>query len=279
MREYGKVFSRIWESADFRRLSEDGQKLALYLLTCQHGTIAGVFRVPDGYAAEDLQWPPERVAQGFRELFENGFANRCETTKWVWVTKFLEWNQLENPNQRKAAARIAQSIPDSCAWKRAFMRACGQLVGLEAPGEPNPSGTLPEPLPNQEQEQEKEKPSALSAAPTLPACPFDSVVGLYHEHLPMLPAVRLMPDKRRTSIRKLWTWVLTSRKRDGSRRATTADEALAWIAGYFAQAAENDFLTGKLPQRGAHANWRCDLDFLLTDRGMTHVIERTLEAA
>jgi len=148
MRDYGKVFSRIWESTDFRSLSEDGRTLVLYLLTCQHGTIAGVFRVPDGYACEDLQWSSERVSERFGELFDKGFATRCDATKWVWVTKFLEWNPPENPNQRKAAAKVALSVPDGCAWKRAFMRVCGPSLGLESPvdNQPlaNPSETVPQ---------------------------------------------------------------------------------------------------------------------------------------
>jgi hypothetical protein len=157
MRDYGKVFSRIWESADFRSLSEDGRTLVMYLLTCQHGTIAGVFRVPDGYACEDLQWAVERVSAAFAELLRKGFANRCETTKWVWVAKFLEWNPPENPNQRKAGAKIARSVPDDCAWKLDFMRVCGPSLGIEPMPEVNPSQTLREGLPNQEQKQYQEQ--------------------------------------------------------------------------------------------------------------------------
>lgn len=88
-----------------------------------------------------------------------------------------------------------------------------------------------------------------------------------------------MPPSRQKALRKLWGWVLSSSKSDGSRRATTAMEALQWIDGYFARASENDFLTGRTQRSGEHANWRCDLDFLLTERGMKHVIEKTAEAA
>lgn len=155
MRDYGKVFSRIWESADFRALTEDGRALVMYLLTCQHGTIAGVFRVPDGYACEDLQWTVERVAKAFDDVLRKGFANRCGTSKWVWVIKFLEWNPPENPNQRKAAAKVANSVPADCCWKLDFMRVSGPLIGINPPAPSNPSGTLGEGLPNQYQEQKQ----------------------------------------------------------------------------------------------------------------------------
>lgn len=100
-------------------------------------------------------------------------------------------------------------------------------------------------------------------------------MALYHEVLPEMPQCRMLPDTRRRSIAKVWGWVLTSTKPDGERRATNADEALAWFREYFARARDNDFLMGKTPRRGEHATWRCDLDFLLTDRGMKHVIEKT----
>lgn len=152
----------------------------MYLLTCPHGTIAGVFRLPDGYACEDLQWSTERVQEAFVELFANGFANRCETTKWVWVVKHLDWNPPENPNQRKSAAKVAGQVPDECAWKLEFTRVCGPSLGIFPPEEFNGYETVPERLANQyqeqkqEQEQEQEEhllpPASTPAQPeTLPA--------------------------------------------------------------------------------------------------------------
>lgn len=146
MRDYGRVFSAIWASEDFRALTEDGRALVLYLLTCQHGTLAGVFRLPDGYVAEDLQWSSERVAEGFRNVASKGFATRCEATKWVWISKYLEWNPLENPNQRKAAAKLAEKVPAECQWRQDFRRASGPSIGLAPEPLPNPSATVPQPV-------------------------------------------------------------------------------------------------------------------------------------
>lgn len=159
MRDYGKVHTSFWTSANIRAMSEDGRALAMYLLTCPHGTIAGVFRLPDGYACEDLQWDSERVNKGFVELLENGFANRCETTKWVWVAKHFEWNQPENPNQKKAATKVANQIPDLCAWKPVFMQEYAEFLGIkyekkETVNEPLRNGLLTS---NSKQEQEQEQ--------------------------------------------------------------------------------------------------------------------------
>ena len=66
---------------------------------------------------------------------------------------------------------------------------------------------------------------------------------------------------------------------DGTRRAETSEQAMKWIEAYFLRAADNDFLTGRDQRNGSHANWRADIDFLLTERGRTHVIEKTAVSA
>lgn len=172
MREYGKVNTAFWESQTTRSMSEDGRFLSLYLLTSPHSTIAGVFRLPDGYICEDLQWSAERVSKGFAELLSKGFANRCERTKWVWICKHFEFNPPENPNQRKSAAKIAALIPDECDWKPEFIRDCGDFLGLKHEQLNNHSETVSKPFLNQKQEQEQEQEQKQEqeqeSSPTLP---------------------------------------------------------------------------------------------------------------
>lgn len=168
MRDYGRVHTSFWTSATIRSMSEDGRSLAAYLLTCPHGTIAGVFRAPDGYVCEDMQWTAGRVSKGFLELLSNGFANRCETTKWVWIIKHFEWNPPENPNQRKAVAKVVDMVPDQCGWKPRFIRDCWGFYLDYEPVISNPSETVPETLSepslNQYQEQEQEQEQEQDAA-------------------------------------------------------------------------------------------------------------------
>ena len=179
MRDYGRVYTAFWTSEDIRSLTDDGRLLALYLLTSPHSTIAGVFRLPDGYASDDLQWGTERVSEGFHELLGKGFVDRCETTKWVWIRRFLDWNAPDGPNQWKAARKVAALIPAECRWKAQFSQVFARAAGDPPPLDPqlpanrsephaddgarahhepigNPSGTVPKPIRIQEQEQETE---------------------------------------------------------------------------------------------------------------------------
>ena len=116
---------------------------------------------------------------------------------------------------------------------------------------------------------------SVGKADALPRCDTQSVVDLYHDTLPELPRVRLMTDGRRKAISAFWRFVLTSKKSDGSPRATNADEAMDWISGYFTRARDNDFLMGRGHKAPGHEGWQCDFDFLLTEKGKKHVIERT----
>lgn len=181
MRDYGKVHTRFWSSETTRNLSDMGRLLALYLITSPHSTISGVFPLPDGYVCEDMQWTAQQVREGFVELLREGFANRCEVTKWVWVNKHLEWNPPENPNQRKSAGKVAHGVPDKCTWKEEFMRVCGPLIGIEKPKEENGCPTVDEPLPNQEQKQEqKQEKKARDSALAIPGVP-DQLLSDYLE--------------------------------------------------------------------------------------------------
>lgn len=110
MRDYGKVYTAFWISEDARDFSEDGRMLSLYLMTCPHGNMVGCFRLPNAYAADDLKWGNERVSKGFAELYQKGFAYRCERSSWVVIHRHLKWNKLENPNVGKAAGKLFDSI-------------------------------------------------------------------------------------------------------------------------------------------------------------------------
>lgn len=110
-----------------------------------------------------------------------------------------------------------------------------------------------------------------------PPTPLDEIVELYHSKLPSLPRVVLKSEKRAKACRQFWVWVFTSKKSDGHPRAETAEQALTWIAEYFDRASANSFLMGTQPGKG-HEAWRADFDFLLTEKGRKHVIERTVDA-
>jgi len=173
MRDYGRVHCQFWSSDTMRDVSDDARLLALYLLTCPHGNMAGVFRLPLAYAAEDTGWVSERLSNGFKTLSDCGFISRCERTGWTWVRKHLDWNKPDNPNQWKAVRKLVDLIPDSVSF-------ASEIKGIH--------GTVSEPLGNltvtstvtvtdREEEREKKPKSARKAKPQSTSIPEDFAIS------------------------------------------------------------------------------------------------------
>ena len=126
--------------------------------------------------------------------------------------------------------------------------------------------------------------SSSSARPTTAKrgevpCPYDEIIAVYHELLPMLPHVRIVTEKRKREMRKRWAWVLSTRKPNGERRATSADEAIRWFRDYFFRCASDPFITGQTPRGKGHEGWEAGLDYLLRDDCLVRVAEKTGRAA
>lgn len=200
-----------------------------------------------------------------------GFAQAMQFVGWLVVSDvglILPNFEKHNGATAKSRAQTAKRVSNHRASDESNAQSNAASV----------TGALAREEKRREEKKEKKTSSSSSAKPTVP-CPYQTVVDAYHEALPDLPRARLMSADRQKELRRVWGWILSSTKSDGTRRATTAEEAIEWLRGYFARASRNDFLMGRTGRSGEHANWRCDLDFLLTDRGMKQVIEKTEEAA
>ena len=112
---YTKIDDLFWKDAKMKSRSDDAKMVFLYLLTCPHRTMTGMYHLPIGYASADMGWKPERFAKGFAELFQNGFINHDEGAEVVFVRNYLKYNKIENPNQATAALKSIDNIPaNSC---------------------------------------------------------------------------------------------------------------------------------------------------------------------
>lgn len=237
MRDYGKVHTSFWASDTLRDLDADAKLLALYLLTSPHTTMIGAFRLPDAYACEDLGWTPERLRNSFGTL--SGFVEYDPTTRWVWVRKFLDFNRPENPNQWKAAAKLAEAIPASVGFREAV---------IETVRKPFLNSPVPAPAPVPVQEQGE-----------MPDCPHDEIIALYHEHLPTCPRIRQWTEARRGHLRTRW--------REDAKR-----QSLDYWRRFFAHVAGSPFLTGRVAKDGK-APFFASLDWLVKPENFAKVIE------
>jgi hypothetical protein len=257
MREYGKLQTQFWTSDDIRKLSDDGRMLAIYLLTGPHTTLIGCFRIPEGYVCSDIGWTVERVSEGFQNLCQNGFLTRDEVSRWVIIRKYLKWNEIENPNQAKAAIKLFRQIPESSGLKpimaKVFSDYCPRISADELKPFNNPSETLSQPGTGAGTGTGTGAGTETPPAPSGAVCPHSEIIEIYHRVLPELPRVVKWTDDRAKHLRVCW--------RDESR------QTLSWWEKYFHKIRDSDFLMGK------SNGFRADLEWITTESHLLKICE------
>lgn len=115
--------------------------------------------------------------------------------------------------------------------------------------------------------QRRAKPSARTAPATDIPCPCQAIAELYESKLPDLAGIQSFDgplwEERQERIREMWCWVLTSKKRDDTRRATTAAEAMEWLGEWFDRVNLIGWMIGRENRGGKHPNWKADFDYLI----------------
>lgn len=110
MREYSKVSPKLWRSKRFRLLAtDDARMFYLYLLTCEHQTSAGCFRLPDAYAASDLGWDTERMEGARAPLVTDMIGHDAETDEY-FVRRWFNHNPPTNQKHLKGVQRIISEL-------------------------------------------------------------------------------------------------------------------------------------------------------------------------
>jgi uncharacterized phage protein (TIGR02220 family) len=110
---YAQINRKVWNTSQFRALSQDARELFFYLTTCPHGNMLGIFVLRPGYALDDLQWGTDRkrFAKGLAELLEQGLFEYDSKNEIILDREQIEKHPPENPNQVRAAIKLINSLP------------------------------------------------------------------------------------------------------------------------------------------------------------------------
>ena len=111
MNRYTTVESFIWHDEKFRALPEDARTVFLYLLTCPHGNMCGIFYLPDLYAASDLQWDVERYRKAIDTLCDTLLIAKDKDI--IWIKNYLKHNPIKGPKQITGAVNRLMTLPDT----------------------------------------------------------------------------------------------------------------------------------------------------------------------
>ncbi len=109
---YAKVTRKIWHTAQFRALSREARELYLYIITCPHGNMLGMFVLRPGYVVDDLRLSSrQRFAQLLGELLHQHLVAWDEEAEIILDLEYLDKHPLDNPNQVKAAVKKLDELP------------------------------------------------------------------------------------------------------------------------------------------------------------------------
>ena len=111
MSRYATVETFIWHDEKFRALPEDARTVFLYLLTCPHGNMCGIFYLPDLYAASDLQWDAERYRKAIDTLCDTLLVAKDKDI--IWIKNYLKHNSIKGPKQITGAVNRLMTLPDT----------------------------------------------------------------------------------------------------------------------------------------------------------------------
>ncbi len=179
MRDYGVVSPKFWigETGKALRGNAQAQVLALYLMTCPHANMIGVFHCPVLYMAHETGLGMEGASKALQSLIEAGYCTYDEASETVFVHRMAAYQVAESlkagDNRVKGVEREWQNI-GSAALKQAFFAIYS--VAFHLPGETKTTSPLQAPsksLASQEQEQEQDIAAPSAKSPRGTSLPKD----------------------------------------------------------------------------------------------------------
>ncbi|MFX4760411.1 hypothetical protein ABTB43_06360 [Acinetobacter baumannii] len=175
MREYGKVSPHFWTGSTGKKLREcpDSIVVAMYLMTCPHANMLGLYYMPLLYVAHETGLGLEGAKKGLKWACEAGFCSYDEVSEMVWVHEMARFQVAESlkptDNRCKGIQKDYDSLPANpflSSFYEKYATAFCMTNRREGKGTLSLSNLAPsKPLLSQEQEQEQEQDKSLSQAP------------------------------------------------------------------------------------------------------------------
>lgn len=115
MARYYPISPLFWSDATVRSWIAEGSDrtvvLALYLLTCEHRNLEGLYRLPKAYVSADLGWEAEAVGEHMARLLSDEFIEYDEMPQVVFVRNALKYQQPKSKPQIKGAITSLEHVP------------------------------------------------------------------------------------------------------------------------------------------------------------------------
>ena len=137
MREYSKVSAQFWTGATGRSLRGDleAQLLALYLVTCPHSNMEGVFYCPVMFMAHETGLSTEGASKALQRLSRGGFCTYDHPSEVVFVHEMAAHQIGDTLNPKDNMVKAVQASFDKMQdgiIKRCFFKRYAKAYHLKA---------------------------------------------------------------------------------------------------------------------------------------------------
>lgn len=161
---YRTVDSRFWMDPKVRSLDPDAKLVFLYLITCPHSHVSGLYYLPVEIGILETGLTEIRYREGIDHLFRFGMVKLDEENHLIWVVNMLAYQGRGEKNERSAANQI-RSLHKSRLFADFLRRYPGvKQYGIDRRSIRHPAqgevGT-----PEQEQEQEQDDATSVASCP------------------------------------------------------------------------------------------------------------------
>lgn len=217
-------------------------------------------RIAAAYIAEMAGLHREDVSRIIGELLRQRVLYRDGGSRSpIGISPVNEW-RIDSKNTRRTATDRAPQSGVSTTSKVAFLPHTKESKDKNSLTGVVDAKRQPEPLPAEVQE-----PKPVRQKSSMPACPHQAIVDLYHEILPELPAVAILNDTRKRNLQGRW-------------RENAVHRDLGFWRDYFASVKSSPFLMGRVPGRMGGKPFRASFDWLIAPFNFVKIVEGNYHA-
>lgn len=143
--KYAQIHADFWTTPQARAIAKAdvyAQLLAIFLRTGPHATYSGLYRLPLGYIAGDLNMSLEKVEAAMRALEAAGYAKYDYDNEYVFVVDATADYLRDTSSKRKPSAgtdnkvrgvvNALNEVPDSLSLKLEYVEKYAELLQLDA---------------------------------------------------------------------------------------------------------------------------------------------------
>jgi hypothetical protein len=185
-----------------------------------------------------------------------GFADAMKKAGWLIVSD----DQITIPNFEKHNGKTAKDRAET-----AIRVAKHRQIKAASTGDGGNGNPVTKPLPEKRREEKNKNQILLSSPPENPALkttsiPYEKIVSLYHQHLPMCPTVRALTPTRKSYIAARW-------------KSGAMPDLETWEK-FFRFVGESKFLTGMVEPQAGKTRFLADLEWLTKETNFVKIVER-----